>query len=310
MTIIDAHMHLWDRVRGRQGLVPIAPLRYGMIRIGDQVVQGMPTWLRDCRNTADLALAAMEEVGVSAAVVTQEYLDGEQNDYLQKVSRQYPGRFFVHGLLDFARPAGLKKELARLVAAGFRGVKCPAMFLPDMKPPVALDDPALMDVWEEMEARGMVLSIDMAAGAVQVPQMRRVLIRFPALKVAIGHFGMAGNPGWMSQVRLGEHESVYVECGGIIWLFRREGPPFRRAQAAIRQAVKAIGARKIMWGSDYPRTMVDFTYQQSLDLALHGCGFLSRAERAGFLGANAARLYGFRTAQLKGVSPRLRITAM
>jgi hypothetical protein len=183
------------------------------------------------------------------------------------------------------------------------------MFLPKMNPPVALDDLALMEVWEEMEARGMVLSIDLAAGTRQVPQMRRVLARFPALKVAIGHFGMVGSPGWMDQVRLGGHDSVYVECGGIIWLFRREGPPFRKAQAAIRQAVRAIGPRKIMWGSDYPRTMVDFTYQQSLDLALYGCDFLTRTERAGFLGGNAARLYGFPTAQLKGMR-RTRITEL
>lgn len=309
MTIIDAHMHLWARPRGQQGVTPIIPLRYGAVRIGGRVVQGMPTWFRDCRNHADLAVAAMDEAGVSMAVVTQEYMDGNQNDYLQETVRRFPGRFFVHGLLDFSKPRGLKKEMARVVKAGFRGIKCPAMFLPSLSPPVRLDAPQLMDVWEEMEARGMVLSIDMAAGAVQVPQMRAVLARFPRLKVAIGHFGMAGRPGWMDQVRLAEHDSVHVECGGIIWLFRQEGPPFRKAQAAIRRASASVGARKLLWGSDYPRTMVDFTYRQSLDFALHGCDFFDREERAAFLGGNAARLYGLH-ASGPARAPRTRITEL
>jgi hypothetical protein len=309
MTIIDAHMHLWARARGRQGLLPIVPLRYGMVRVGTRVVQGMPTWFRDCSNHADLAVAAMDEAGVSKAVITQEYMDGNQNRYLRKVTRKYPGRFFAHGLLDFTRPAGLKKEMARLVRMGFHGVKCPAMFLPEMSPPVRLDEPALMEIWEEMESRGMVLSIDMAAGVVQVPEMRRVLARFPRLKVAIGHFGMVGAGGWMNQIRLAEHESAFIECGGIIWRFRTEGPPFRKAQAAIRSAVAAIGPRKIMWGSDYPRTMVDFTYRQSLDFVLHGCDFLSSAAKAAFLGGNAAKLYGI-TASGPRCLPRTRITEL
>jgi predicted TIM-barrel fold metal-dependent hydrolase len=99
--IIDAHMHLWARIHGKQGHVPIVPMRDGVIRIGSRQVQGMPTLFRDCRNPAELALAAMDEIGVNAAVVTQEYLDGNQNEYLLKVSKRYPDRFFVHGLLDF-----------------------------------------------------------------------------------------------------------------------------------------------------------------------------------------------------------------
>jgi predicted TIM-barrel fold metal-dependent hydrolase len=309
MTIIDAHMHLWARPCGRQGLAPITPLRYGMVRIGGQVVQGMPTWFRDCRNHADLAVAAMDEAGVSGAVVTQEYMDGNQNEYLRRVMRAYPGRFFVHGLLDFTKPSGLKKEMARVVRLGFRGIKCPAMFLPSLSPPIPLDSVPLMEIWEEMEGRGMVLSIDMAAGSVQVPQMRKVLHRFPRLKVAIGHFGMVGAGRWMDQIRLAEHDSVSIECGGIIWRFRQEGPPFRKAQAAIRQALKAIGHRKIMWGSDYPRTMVDFTYRQSLDFALHECDFFSREARTAFLGGNAAKLYGISAGGPARV-PRTRITEL
>ena len=305
--IIDAHMHLWDKVDGQLGQKKVKPLANGLIQIGREKVQGMPTWFTDCRNTAELALAAFDDAGVDAAIVTQEYLDGNQNSYLLKIQKKYPNRFFVHGLIDFTNPSGLKREFQTVVRQGFRGIKCPAMFLPSLKKPVRLDQPELMAVWERMQEKKMVLSIDLAAGVVQVPQMKAIIKAFPALKIAIGHFGMVTHDNWMAQIRLAQFQNVYVECGGIIWLFRNEGPPFKKAHSKIKQAVKAVGARKLMWGSDYPRTMVDFTYRQSLQWAVNGCDFMTKKEKAGFLGANAAKLYGLKY-KAKSYKPRVLIT--
>lgn len=297
--IIDAHIHLWDKINGRLGTEKVQPVKNGIIRIGRKDIQGMPTWFSDCRNPAELALAALDDAGVDRAVVTQEYLDGNQNDYLLWVKQQYPDRLFVHGLIDFTKPQNLDHEFNMVVDMGFKGIKCPAMFLPSLKPRIKLDDPPLMFIWEQMYERDMVLSIDFAQGSVQVPEMRRVLKRIPDLKVAIGHFGMAGKKNWMHQIRLAEHKNVHIECGGIIWLYRKEGPPFRTAQQKIKQAAKAVGAGKIMWGSDYPRTMVDFTYRQSLDFVRNGCDFFTPEEKNMFLGENAARLYGFNYSKQK-----------
>jgi predicted TIM-barrel fold metal-dependent hydrolase len=301
--IIDAHMHLWKRIDGQMGEKKVKPLARGLVDIDGCKIQGMPTWFTDCRNSPELAIAAFDDAGVDAAVVTQEYLDGNQNDYLLSVSKKYPDRFFVHGLLDFRNPRGLKKELRKVLDQGFKGIKCPAMFLPKIG--VRLDGSELMAVWGAMADRNMVLSIDLAAGDLQVPEMKNVLKTFPKLKVAIGHFGMVGQGNWLAQIRLAEYENVYVDCGGIVWLYRQEGPPFKNAQMRIRRAVQRIGARKIMWGSDYPRTMVDFTYRQSLDFAVSGCDFLTESERADFLGKNAAQLYGLKGT---GKKPNIRIT--
>jgi len=171
------------------------------------------------------------------------------------------------------------------------------MFLPEMN--IRLDSPELMHVWQEMESHNMILSIDLAPGSIQVEQIKNITRRFGTLKTCIGHFGMVGCKEWMKQIRLAEFKNVYIESGGIIWLFRQEGPPFKKAQAAIRQALKAVGHKKLMWGSDYPRTMVDFTYRQSLDFVRDGCEFMSKKEKQDFLGGNAARIYGFMPHKVK-----------
>ena len=305
--IIDAHTHLWDKLDGRLGTATVRPVADGRISIGRSIVQGMPTWFTDCRSTAELALAAFDEAGVDRAVVTQEYLDGNQNKYLAAVKKKYPDRFFVHGLLDFRRPETLKKDFNKLIGQGFKGVKCPAMFFPEIS--IKLDAPALMDIWEAMEANEMVLSIDLAAGDAQVPEMRAVASRFKKLKIAVGHFGMVGHGKWIEQIRLAKFENVFVESGGIIWLFRREGYPFKGAQKAIKQAMNAVGHEKLMWGSDYPRTMVDFTYRQSLDFIRNDCAFMSDDQKECFLGKNAARAYGFKYSK-SGREPAKRITEL
>ena len=304
--IIDAHIHLWNHVDGQLGNKKVTPIANGIIKIGSKQVQGMPTWFTDCRNTAELALAAFDDAGVNAAVVTQEFLDGNQNRYLAKISKQHPTRFFVHGLIDFRRPELLKKQFAQVVKQGFKGIKCPAMPLPDLNNPVKLDSPELMEIWEKMQADKMILSIDLAPGDIQVSQMKNIIETFPQLKITIGHFGMVGHGKWKEQIKLAQHDNVYIECGGIIWLFRHEGPKFPGAQRAIKTAMNLVGAEKLMWGSDYPRTMVDFTYRQSLQFVKEGCSFFSDKERTAFLGGNAERLYGFKIQPQR--KPRVLIT--
>ena len=93
--IIDTHMHLWDRLDGRLGVTPVKPVGNGVIRIGKDRCQGMPSWFTDCRNPAELAVAAFDDAGVNAAVVTQEFMDGNQNGYLLKVKKKYPNIYRV-----------------------------------------------------------------------------------------------------------------------------------------------------------------------------------------------------------------------
>ncbi len=288
--IVDAHMHIWDRIDGRiGGRTPVVPLESGMIRIGEAAMLGMPATHLDCSARAEWVVAEFDAAGVDVGVVVQEYMDGEQNDYVQEAQRRFPGRFFVHGLPDFFQPDRVAAQAAELLARGFRGLKLPAGHLAIADMP--LDEPRFMPIWEQMEAEGHVLAVDLSEGEGQVPQMERILARCPRLRVAIGHFGMVTRGGWPGQLLLCRHENVYMETGGIIWLYRSEGYPFRGAIEAIGRARSEVGIEKLMWGSDWPRTMIDFTYRQSLDFIRCEATGLGDDEKRLLLGENAARLY-------------------
>jgi L-galactono-1,5-lactonase len=286
--IVDAHLHLWDCLHGQIDGKPVVALGGGMVRLGDTPLLMMPATHLDCRVLAEHALAEFDAAGVDLGVVVQETMDGPQNDYLLEAARRFPGRFFVHALPDFLDPDNAAAEARALIGRGFQGIKLPALRLLGK---TRLDDARFLPLWEQMAAQDLVLAVDLAPGDAQVGEMHAILQRFPKLRVALGHLGLVTRGDWLSQIRLCRYENVYVETGGIIWLYRDEGYPFPQAIASIERARDEVGIEKIMWGSDWPRTMVDFTYRQSLDFIRVADQKFSAVEKSLLLGENAARLY-------------------
>lgn len=288
---VDAHLHCWNRLHGRIGRdQPVVALGGGRLRIGAQEVRGMPAELLEGLATAEHALAVLDAHGVDAGVIVQEYLDGEQNDYLLEVQRRLAERFFAYALPDFFRPAPeLAAQCAALLDRGFRGLKYCGGHL---RGATALDDPALMPIHERLEKQEGFWSLDLCEGDEQVPSVEAVIAAFPRLRIAIGHFGMPTRGGWPAQLRLARHDQVRLETGGIVWLYRDEGWPFARAQGALAYAREEVGAEKLMWGSDWPRTMCDFSYAEALGF-LAASPLFSARDKELLLGGVAAEFYGF-----------------
>ena len=103
---------------------------------------------------------------------------------------------------------------------------------------------------------------------------------------------MVTTPGWQKQTELAKHKNVYIESGGLTWLFHKEFYPYPSAVDAILEAKDICGIDKLMWGSDYPRTMTDITYTSAVRFILESSK-LTDAEKRAFLGENAVRFFGF-----------------
>lgn len=144
-----------------------------------------------------------------------------------------------------------------------------------------------------MESKHMVLSMCLGEDERQIGEMKEVIQECPDLKVAIGHFGMVTTPAFESQVRLAlEGRHVMIESGGITWLFHHEFYPYPSAVRSIKHAADWVGMDRLMWGSDYPRTITAITYRMSYDF-IQKTNELSEEEKIMFLGANAEGFYGF-----------------
>ena len=278
----------------------ISPLPNGRSMFLGEERQMLPPFMIDGHNTAEVFLSNMDYAQVSAAVVVQEFIDGLQNDYLKEVVRSFPDRFFVCGMADYLKPGFYEQALHLIAVDGFRGMAIPGHRLMTEAVHVHLTDDEMMKMFKVMEANHVLLSITLADGGEQVAEMREVVQECPMLKVAIGHLGMANppvtppweNPDWREQMLLARNEHVMVETGGITWLYNDEFYPFPSAVRAIREAAELVGMDKLMWGSDYPRTITAITYRMSYDF-LTKSQELSDEEKHLLLGANAQRFYGF-----------------
>lgn len=289
--IIDAHSHLWLRQDTSWNGMPVRTLKNGRSFFLTEEVQMVPPFMIDGVNSAEVFLSNMNYAQVGGAVVVQEFIDGIQNDYLAKVKSDYPERFFVFGMCDYFKP-GFYDTAASLIDSGFKGIAIPGhrLILSDGR--VNLNSPEMMKMFYLMEDKGVILSLCLAENNLQNGEIKEVIEECPRLKIAIGHFGMVTAPGWEDQIKLALNDNVMIESGGITWLFNKEFYPFNGAVRAIREAIDMVGADKLMWGSDYPRTITAITYKMSYDFILKTNDLTDREKRL-FLGENAEKFYGF-----------------
>lgn len=281
MTIIDAHSHLWLKqdtwVDGKR----ILTLQNGRSIFMDEEVQMIPPFMIDGRNTAEVFLSNMNYAQVGGAVVVQEIIDGCQNKYLKEVQDTYSDRFFCMGM------AQTKEEAQAVHDAGMNGIAVPGHRL-------SAPMHNMMPMFKYMEEQGMILSMCLGTDESQISEMREIIQECPNLKVAIGHFGMVTTPAFESQVKLAlAGKNVTVEAGGITWLYNSEFYPYPSAVRSIRQAADWVGMDRLMWGSDYPRTITAITYKMSYDFVLKS-NELTEEEKEMFLGKNAVQFYGFK----------------
>lgn len=290
--IIDAHAHLWLKQDTVVDGLPIRTLENGRSLFMGEIRQMVPPFMIDGVNSAEVFLSNMDYAQVSAAVITQEFIDGIQNDYLWEVVNRYPNRFLVCGMCEFRKP-GFLPHAKELIEQGFRAIKIPAqrLLLPEGR--ISLTNDEMMQLFHLMEERDILLSIDLADGDLQVGEMKEIIQECPNLRIAIGHFGMVTRQGWEEQIKLARYENVRIESGGITWLFNDEFYPFQGAIRAIRQAADWAGMEKLMWGSDYPRTITAITYRMSYDFICKS-NELTEEEKRMFLGNNAKKFYGFK----------------
>lgn len=283
--IIDAHAHLWKKQNGRVDTRAVFALENGKSNFGGEIRQMMPPYMISGENTADMLISNMDYAGVNGAVITQEEIDGNQDDYLITAKKNYPDRLKICSLYE---------EGKAFQTNGFDGIKICAGRLPTQ------DLTKHYKVFEAAEKNNMFISIDMADGDLQTGSLLEMIQEYPALRMAVGHFGMVTRKNWEEQIKLARNKNVYIESGGITWLFNSEFYPYPSAVKAIKEAAEICGFDKLMWGSDYPRTMVEITYKMSFDFILKS-NDISEENKQKFLFDNAKGFYAFN--HLKPITP-------
>lgn len=248
-------------------------------------------------------LAHMDWVGVDKAVLYQGHLYGRLNDYLAGCVKKWPDRFAAVAQIDELR-ASEEPQLNELRRA-IRILGLKGLYFEEAQRP-GIDDERFYPLWDEMLNLKVPLLLELGRPTTaeqyldRVSRTVKVMKKFPDLKTIIMVMGTnirdPRDPEYVDMpkkiLNLIQLPNVWYEIGYLLAFDKFDEYPYPLAQKITRKAYEAVGADKLVWGSDMPMLMRTCTYRQALDFVRRHCNFLSEAEKDLVLGENAIKLLG------------------
>jgi L-fuconolactonase len=273
-AVVDAHLHIWDLERSEYSwLTPeLGPL-YATF-------------------TPEQAHAELAAAGIDSAVLVQAEDSERDTELMLEAAGRHPWIAGVVGWVPLDDPAAAERRLDRWGAeprlVGVRHLvhddpRDDFLALPPVRRSLGLlaargipfDVP---DAWP----RHLAATADLAAA-------------LPDLRVVVDHlgkppFGGAGWERWRSTLAdVAACPNTVAKVSGL----QVPGRPFTVAEVrpAWEVALELFGPERLMWGSDWPLTVLVGGYQQAWDVMSSLVAELSPGEQAHVMSATAAGVY-------------------
>ena len=274
-TILDAHCHIYPE------------------RIAHKAVESTDAFYLThavCRGVVEDMISTCGAAGTDAFVVQSvasiPHHVGSINRFIAGAVAAGQGKLIGLGTLHPDSP-DLRADLAELMALGLHGVK----LHPDMQK-FAIDDKKCYPMYEMCEREGLPMLIHMGDPRYDFSSPDHVLpiLRdFPDLVIVGAHMG-----GWMAWDeacdKLAGHPNLYVDtCSSIAAEGKHHGIEpevvYLDSEHAAR-LIRAWGADKVLYGTDYPM------WSPEADIEAFFALGLSESENRAILSENARRVFG------------------
>ena len=234
-------------------------------------------------------LETLKANSVDGAVLVQRG-GSVNNAYIVDLVKKHPKVFIGVAKLDYKAedaPARLE-ELVK--AGGIGGIRIGER---DRSPG---DDPYA--IWKKCAELGIVANIRGRFSYLGGPEFAELIKAAPNLKIRIEHLGRpnAGEkppyPEYSKMLKLADFPNVYVKASGLSSFAGSGVPyPYKNMWPFVEMVVKAFGADRVMWASDYPIIFKDPGYAKILRIYTHELPFLKPDQRAMILGGTAMKLW-------------------
>lgn len=295
MLIVDAHAHIFERWAGIVDGAPAASIDYGRILNGNRVVQVMPPAFEESSCSAENLLANMDCHGVAKAVIFSNGGYGSNNDFLATAVAKYPERLVALAMVDIPKAEQAALDVEKYMDAGFLGIKYEGLSAFACSKQYSLCDAALAPVWEACDSKGAILVAHLSREE-DIGQVAELTVRYPHIRIVVAHFGAEAvfphfETNWPRLLELvGSSDCIWLETSSITH-YAGEHLFFDRSVSLIEQAVRAVGSKKVLWGSDYPCMTLYATYYQMTRLVTDACKNLREDEKEDIMGMNAEMLF-------------------
>jgi L-fuconolactonase len=248
-----------------------------------------PSWYEPVESL----LYQMDRNGITHAVLIQ--MNGQaNNEYQFEVVRDYPGRFATVVWIQ-ADHRTASQTLKRLADRGISGVRFSA--------PTRSSGNDSFAAWQTAAELGLSVSCSGSSKDFAGQEFAQIVQALPKLRIVLEHLGGDNHPGpdtledRRKVLELARFPNTYIKVHGLGEFCHRRLPvtepfPFDRPiPPLLDMAYEAFGARRMMWGSDYPPVSAREGYRNALRLTLEHFASQSNEDRALIFGRVALDVF-------------------
>ncbi|MBI2858377.1 MAG: amidohydrolase [Chloroflexi bacterium] len=245
----------------------------------------------------EVIIFQMDRAVVEKATLVQ--LEGQaDNSYILDCARRFPGRFCPVVYVDHKRPDA-PATLKKLVQQGAGGIR--------VKPTSRSPGTDPLAIWRTCNDLKLTVSTNGKESDFGSEQFSRLVKEMPQVPFVIEHLAHPepDEPppyeGYRKVLALARLPNVYIKVGGLNEICQRPYPPYHEPLYTpdnippfIRMAFEAFGARRMMWGSDYPPVSKNEGYTNCLAYLLeHLAAFTTAEDREWITGKTALSVFRF-----------------
>jgi L-fuconolactonase len=198
-------------------------------------------------------IAAMDATGIAkAAIVQASTCYGHDNSYVADAVAAHPKRFTGVFSADVFAPDASAK-MRHWMERGLTGMRL-FTFGSTMSEQASFDDPKSFPAWTYAADHGLSICMQMSASG--IPQLVKMIERFPNVKVLLDHMArptLDDGPPYAAAASLfglARYPSVYLK------LTKRNFEQAKSGKATpetfFPKLVAEFGAQRLSWGSNYP----------------------------------------------------------
>ena len=240
--------------------------------------------------SCELSLAAMDAVGVNAAILLA------RSNWAEFAASRHPTRFYSNIRLDPGAP-----DIEDLVerakdTPGVVGLQAYLSWPLTGENLQLLHAGGFERMFSAAEKQQMPISIIVSG---DLPELVPVAEAHPDLKLVVPHFGLkqpplrqVDSPPWLQLpdlLALSRYPNVFVKASGLPTLSATPFP-FEDIWPHVHRVLDAFGVDRVIWASDYTRVKPLLNYEVSLAY-LRDSSELSNDEKEKVLALNARRVF-------------------
>lgn len=267
LQLMDSHVHVWSRS-------PAYPFASGAT-------------VPEIDASAETLIRLMNEHKIARTVLIQVIHYKWDNRYLIDTLRRYPRRFIGVGRVNPEDPSA-PDRLSELTETGCCGVRIS---------PAAdasgdwIRGPLMEPLWKRCSDLKVPMTLLFPVG--RLANVSPLIERHAELKVVIDHMAdcPVDDPVKLRQLNaLARYPNVFVKISHM-WSLSKQAYPYPDAGQMVARVRDAFGAKRLMWGTDWPIKPELLSYAKRIELYQKSINFLSASERDEILYKTANRVW-------------------